>query len=319
MRFISNSQAGAGSLFIIRPDHTAKHTVVDTDSYLTMLQRKLGLYCSVVYASYVAQARLGRPVGQHEYLGDAAVNNLSKTVRHNEGLWALHRAMKCASKLNASIRLGDQGGGTAAGKARATAEHAHLNAGYIPDMYRVGSPHELWEFKCYSPYKPKPALGNGSARCGGAPSTADGNLFAHGNTLEYLRTKVYGLDVRGSPDQPALNRETGVGRVDAKPGDYSDALGKGSLVHLMSIESTGAMSPDLVKTLKALDKLARSPDGHDATPYGTARHSTHSFFQYHSSALSLAVQLADARSIRNMVASLAFLASNAPVTSVTSS
>ena len=90
-------------------------------------------------------------------------------------------------------------------------------------------------------------------------------------------------------------------------------------MHLVSIESTGAMDHKLVKALKALDKLARSPDGHDTTKYGTARHSTRSFFQYHSSALSLAVQLADARSIRNMVASLAFLASNAPVTSVTSS
>ena len=110
-----------------------------------------------------------------------------------------------------------------------------------------------------------------------------------------------------------------MGRVHAKKGDYADALGKGSLVHLMSIESTGAMSQELVKTLKALDKLARSPDGNDSTTNGSARHSTRSFFQYHSSALSLAVQLADARSIRNMVASLAFLASNAPVTSVTSS
>ena len=111
----------------------------------------------------------------------------------------------------------------------------------------------------------------------------------------------------------------GQGRVHEKKGDYSDALSKGNVVNLMSLESTGAMSPDLVKTLKALDKLARSPDGHDATAYGSARHSTRSFFQYHSSALSLAVQLADARSIRNMVASLAFLASNVPVTSVTSS
>ena len=55
-----------------------------------MLHRKLGLYCSVIHASYAAQARLGRPVGQHEYLGDAAINKQSKTTRHNDGLYALH-------------------------------------------------------------------------------------------------------------------------------------------------------------------------------------------------------------------------------------
>ena len=101
-------------------------------------------------------------------------------------------------------------------------------------------------------------------------------------------------------------------------GDYSDALSKGSLVHLMSMESTGAMSPDLVKTLKALDKLARSPDGYDSTVYGTARHSTRSFFQYHTSAISLAVQLADARSIRNQVAALSFLAGLTPAGAIVS-
>ena len=110
----------------------------------------------------------------------------------------------------------------------------------------------------------------------------------------------------------------GQGRVHEKKGDYSDALSKGNIVRLMSIESTGAMSPELVKTLKALDKLAHSPDGNDTTEYGDARHSTRSFFQYHAGALSLAVQLADARSIRNQVAALSFLASLAPVSAVSS-
>ena len=73
-----------------------------------------------------------------------------------------------------------------------------------------------------------------------------------------------------------------------------------------------------VKTLKALDKLARSPDGYDDTKYGEARHYPRSFFQYHASALSLAVQLADARSIRNRVASLSFFAGHAPPGSLVS-
>jgi len=285
-------------IFLVKPDVSIpKLTIIKNDDYITILQRKWGLYCSVLYAALKAHERLGNLVGQHDYLGDAAINKQSKTTRHNDGLYALHRAMKCASKLNASIRLGDQGGSTPEGKKTAMAAHAHINKDYIPDIYRVGSPHEIWEFKCYSCYKPKPALGNGSARCGGAPSTADGHLFAHGNTLEYLHVRVYGLEARGAPDDDAFNRETGQGRVHEKKGDYSDALSKGSVVHLMAIESSGGMNDPLIKTLKALDKLSRSPDGHDTTEYGDARHSTTSFFQYHASAPSLAVQLADAHSI----------------------
>ena len=42
---------------------------------------------------------------------------------------------------------------------------------------------------------------------------------------------------------PTLDQHTGQGRVDAKPGDYSDAVAKGNSVHLLAnlaTESTGA-------------------------------------------------------------------------------
>ena len=121
------------------------------------------------------------------------------------------------------------------------------------------------------------------------------SLRARQHTRVPPRQSVYGLEARGAPDDDAFNRETGQGRVHEKKGDYSDALSKGSVVHLMAIESSGGMNDPLIKTLKALDKLSRSPDGHDTTEYGDARHSTTSFFQYHASALSLAVQLAVTR------------------------
>ena len=44
----------------------------------------------------------------------------------------------------------------------------------------------LWEFKAITPFHPTPALGNGSANKGGAPSEADGHFIAHGNTLESI-------------------------------------------------------------------------------------------------------------------------------------
>jgi len=70
-------------------------------------------------------------------------------------------------------------------------------------------------------------LGNGSQRCGGAASTTDGNSFAFGNTLEWLFAVVLGKKARGTPTDPPLDRRTGLGRVDATPGHYRDALAKG--------------------------------------------------------------------------------------------
>ena len=102
--------------------------------------------------------------------------------------------------------------------------NAHINNGHIPDMYRLGSPHDVYEFKCYTPFRgTRCALGNGSQRCGGAASTSDGHTFAFGNTEETLRASVYGLTARGAPHDPPLDRRTGVGHFEERRGSYADA------------------------------------------------------------------------------------------------
>ena len=53
---------------------------------------------------------------------------------------------------------------------------------------------------------------------------------------------VLGKKALGAPTDRPLDRRTGVGRVDATPGDYHDALAKRNLVHLLAIESTGTLS-----------------------------------------------------------------------------
>ena len=73
--------------------------------------------------------------------------------------------------------MGDKGDGTPASKAEAKQRHAWLNQGHIPDLYRVGPPHTIWEVKCWSPYKPGGSLGRGSSRRGGAASTTDGHFI----------------------------------------------------------------------------------------------------------------------------------------------
>ena len=135
----------------------------------------------------------------------------------------------------------------------------------------------IFEFKCYTTFHVHVALGLGSRRCGGAASTSDGNSFAFGNTEELLRSTVLGLVASGLHDDEPLDRRTGIGRVAARSGDYADAISKGTTVHLLATESSGALSSSTVRLLRALAKRVASPEGHDATVYGTGRASPKSF------------------------------------------
>ena len=96
-----------------------------------------------------------------------------------------------------------------------------------------------------------------------------------------------------------------LGRVDETKGHYDDALAKGNIVHLLATESTGALSPDVIRLLRELAKTAQGTSGHDSTVYGLSRASPKSFFPHHLAAISSAIVCADARSIRNHAASLA--------------
>ena len=78
---------------------------------------------------------------------------------------------------------------------------------------------DRWFFltQCCTPFLPTPALGLGSARRGGAPSTADGHFIALGSTEENLRKITVGLAQIGTPDQPPFDRTTGTGFARAQP------------------------------------------------------------------------------------------------------
>lgn len=157
------------------------------------------------------------PATQHERLGDAAINGANATHRHNAALHAIFTAFKSlttAAQATTGLSLGDRGDGAAAGKAEARLRYSHINAGHVPDFIRwLAKPH-CYEVKCYTPFHATHTLGNGSDRCGGAASTADGGRFALGNTEELLIVQNTGVAARGGPDDPPLNRCTGVGRVE---------------------------------------------------------------------------------------------------------
>ena len=118
--------------------------------------------------------------------------------------------------------------------------------------------------------------------------------------------KVLGLKARGAPTDRPLDRATGEGRVHARDGDYADALSKGHRVHLLSSESTGALSRVVTTLLSCLAKSTRAPEGQDSTAYGTGRASPKSFYTHHIAAISSAIVRADALLVRNAAATLAF-------------
>jgi hypothetical protein len=272
-------------------------SVIPSVDSRNIAQRRLGLYISCLAPALKERAARGFVVTQHERLGDASINAANATARHNAGLRAIFTAMQSASD-GVALRLGDKGDGTPASKLEAKQRTAHLNDGHIPDIIQLTSPPTLYEFKCFTPFLSTVALGHGSPRCGGAPSTADGWFIAFGNTEEQARARVLGLAARGDPDGPALDRRTGAGRVDARDGDYADALRKGSRVALLVCEPSGAASPAIVRLLYGLAASTTLPGVDDTTIYGTGRASPRSFVTHHLAALSHAVQFADSVTLR---------------------
>ena len=307
---ISHSQVGSGAWLLRLPDATVPRSIIPSDAFLSACQHRLGLYLTALDDVYNALEERGVTVTQHQRLGDHCLNSANATHRHNAALAAVHRALTSVTSDAlpvGSIQLADKGDGTPASKAERKGYYAHVNKGHIPDLIRFGSTTTCWEFKCYTPFLPSGAKGNGSARCGGAASRADGHFIALGNTEEHLSVVVLGHPQRGDPDtEEQLDRVSGDGWVAAKDGDYADALAKGHTVILLVTESTGAFSADLDRVLRQLARTARASGSIDHTPYGTSRASTRSHYTFHSAAISAAIVTADALTIQNSAAALGF-------------
>ena len=179
---------GSGAWLTRLPDLSLDGSVVASSDYLTRCQRRLGLYLSCLRAPLDAREARGIVVTQHERLGDRFLNDSNHTTRHNAVVATVRTALTSAASAGAApVCLGDKGDGTPAARAEAKRRYAYLNDGHIPDLYRLGEPHALWEIKCCTPFLCTAALGRGSAKNGGTASQAEGHLIALGNTLEHLR------------------------------------------------------------------------------------------------------------------------------------
>ena len=287
-RLISTSQTGSGAFLTRLPDPTLRDSVIPSVSFRNRCQRRLGLYVSCLCPILEQRAAAGHHITQHHYLGDFYINGASHTERHNAVLARIHTALVAGTSGLGAIKLGDKGDGSEASRREMRERHSYLNAGHIPDLYRLGHPHLLWELKCYSPYITSRALGLGSSRCGGAASTSDGHLIAFGNTEEALRATVLGLAARGDPTGRQLDRLTGEGFVAAHTGHYADALEKGNRVKLLLVETTGAFSLGLDLMLRSLGAGVKASDVQDTTAYGSSKTSPRTFYAHHAAAISAA-------------------------------
>ena len=151
----------------------------------------------------------------------------------------------------------------------------------------------------YTPYNQTVALGLGSERNGGAPSTAEGHIHAFGCTEKKLRKLVLGLKQVGSRDDAPYDRMTGAGFVAACNGQYTDALSKGAGVSLLVAETTGALAASFMTILRLLARQTRLPGATDNTRYGEGRASPRSFLTHHVANISTSIQAADAQTILN--------------------
>ena len=111
-------------------------------------------------------------------------------------------------------------------------------------------------------------MGHGSNKKGGAPSTAEGHVYAFGCTEENLRKVVHGLKQIGDPSDDKYDRTTGKGHVAEHRGQYADAHDRNIGVGLLLVETTGAIGTFFMGLLRALAKQARLPGATDLTQYG---------------------------------------------------
>jgi hypothetical protein len=108
-----------------------------------------------------------------------------------------------------------------------------------------------------------------------------------------VRADVLGVAERGNSADGPLNRESGTGWVAASAKhDYAAATAS----HCSS-PTTGALSSEVARMLRALDKQSRLSTTHDSTCYGESSASPQFFYAHHCAAISYAIVRADAGTI----------------------
>ena len=161
-RFISIAQFGAAGWLDMRPDGL-HHTKMVSAMFLTAIQRRHGLYLSVIAPTLVEKAAAGEHVTVREYKGDflANSNKGDRTSKHNGVLRAAQNAIRARSV--GSIILGDKE------KPEVT---RHLNDTSVTDICELGGDFATmrdvhYEVKCWNSLIKSTTSGRGSWEKGG--------------------------------------------------------------------------------------------------------------------------------------------------------
>ena len=162
VRRISISQFGAAGWLDMRPDGL-HHTKMVSAMFLTAIQRRHGLYLSVIAPTLVEKAAAGEHVTVADYKGDylANSNKGDRTSKHNRVLRAAQNAIRARSV--GSIVLGDKE------KPEVT---RHLNDTSVTDICELGGDFATmrdvhYEVKCWNPLIKSTTAGRGSWDNGG--------------------------------------------------------------------------------------------------------------------------------------------------------
>ena len=230
-----------------------------------------------------ADGRRGRHNELMDNYGDVACNDgeLGNAARHTELVSLLYDIMRSVFGANVDKEPSD---------------HADYSPGYRPDLVAFADAlcraAEAWvgDVKLIDPFS-----SNGA--CVGYA----GGYVSFGNTQPATTEKCLGLKARGAPTDRAFSPATGLGRVEAKDGDYSPALALGTVVEVLLFETMGGFGPGVERLLHCLADAVEnrlSPEQYDLTTW-----SARNWMAYQSQRLSVRLHTAVAHQIRREMGS----------------
>ena len=249
-RVIEHSQTGAGAWLDMPCDGT-NATRFTSEEHAVGLQRKLGLHLATAHHAHDTLEARGELVDRS---GTKFENDGEHTTRHGALTGAMHAAL-------AAVATGPIVSGDKDPRKRELQRHKmdQFNEGYISDLVAIGMGYGgadvCYENKCGSPLTTSQnchGKGTGSKKKGGALA-AMGSTHGFGNTNEYYRNKILGVQGRGRAGDKPFDHATGRGWLRPQRGDYHDAIHvkKNSVVAIIT-EPSGGIAPQGYAHLKML-------------------------------------------------------------------
>ena len=294
------AQPEAGEWLTVAPDGS-KGTDVESDTLLTMLQRRANLDLSVGVTANDALEEMGASVDRK---GDDLSNSGDYTAQHNGVMYAARDMVVAAAQ--GRVLLGDK---------EKPGKTAQFNATHVVDIVEIGGDGTsgrdvLWEIKVPIPTKAEYCAGHSQRGTSSSPATV-GHLYGFGNTEEIYNLKVHGHKGCGKEGDAPFNHATKEGWIRPHDGQYRDAHLKRNSVTMLLVETSGGINGAGRRAMRALHRRTKLKGATDGTLYGRLRISQKSYIRHHASRLSLAACRGNAEQINKHATSLKMRAAHA--------